>query len=112
RSKSGDMSFTEFSAVETPLNDLGPGRVAYNTAFGTRFARRSEKNSNLGWHTLSPDQFPRVPVEFFMDAWVGDVPISPVPEITAGPDSTDEIIYKLRGVLASLHSGGLTKAKE
>ncbi len=66
----------------------------------------------VGWKYVSPMELPREPKEVLVEDYLRKALIDLNPEIKEKPDRADEVIYKLRAILLSVHTDGLVRANE
>lgn len=110
--------FNEQNAVENFVRDrlCGP-----QPATGARFGESrtsygaetpSARPENLGWSFMPGSQLPRVTTDVLVELHLRDVLIRLNPEIAARPDRADEVLYRLRAILLSVHADGLVRANE
>lgn len=55
---------------------------------------------------------PHQPDNVMVEPWLREALIRPNPKIAAEPDSSDEVIYKLRAVLPSVNADGNQDARQ
>lgn len=101
------MSFNELNSVEnyiikqlTGVN-LNTNEVSEDTALYDGF-----------WKYKSPQGLQRSVNEVLIEADLKAALVHLNPEITLNPDLADEVIYKLRAILISVHQVGLVRANE
>lgn len=101
------MSFNELNSVEnyiikqlTGVN-LNTNEVSEDTALYGGF-----------WQYKSPQELNRSVNEVLLESDLKAALIRLNPEITQNPDLTDEVIYKIRAILISVHQVGLVRANE
>ena len=108
-------TFSEGNTVEAYLRDLLAGPVksvpsqsdqaSSCTAFGAG-------PKGTGWRYVAPADVPRQIQEVLVEFWVREAILRLNPEIAAEPDRADEVLYKLRAIVLSVRSDGLTRANE
>ncbi|MFC4633345.1 type I restriction endonuclease subunit R [Dokdonia ponticola] len=101
------MGFNELNSVEnyiikqlTGVN-LNTNEVSEDATLYGRF-----------WQYKSPQELQRSVNEVLIESDLKAALIRLNPEITANPDLADEVIYKLRAILISVHQVGLVRANE
>jgi type I restriction enzyme R subunit len=65
-----------------------------------------------GWNYIPPQSIPRKTTDIIIDSYLKEALIKLNPSIKEKPDRADEVIYKLRAILLSVHSDGLVRANE
>jgi type I restriction enzyme R subunit len=111
------MTFTESSTVEQMILDAVTRKRASD--------RLTVRENPPGWGgslggDLRPARWEYVPAaglprqwgDVMVEAWLRDALIRLNPEIAAGPDRADEVIYNLRAILLSVQADGLVRANE
>lgn len=101
------MSFNELNSVENYIIKQLTG-VNLNTSVV------AEDNLVYGgfWKYKSPQELQRSVNEVLIETELKDALIRLNPEINANPDLADEVIYRLRAILISVHQVGLVRANE
>ena len=101
------MSFTELNSVEnyiikqlTGVN-LNTNRISEDTTLYNGF-----------WHYKSAQELQRSVNEVLLEANLKEALVRLNPEIKQNPELADEVIYKLRAILISVHQVGLVRANE
>ncbi|TCK67243.1 type I restriction enzyme R subunit [Winogradskyella wandonensis] len=101
------MSFNELNSVEnyiikqlTGVN-LNTNEVSEDTSLYHGF-----------WQYKAPQELQRSVNEVLIESDLKAALIKLNPEITSNPDLADEVIYKLRAILISVHQVGLVRANE
>ncbi len=89
-----------------PARQLGEPRVAY----GRESVALS--STGLGWQYIPSDQLPRAESDVLVEPHLREALIRLNPEIAEKPDRADEVLYRLRAILLSVHSDGLVRANE
>lgn len=101
------MSFNELNSVENYIIKQLTG-VNLNTNV---VSEDTEKYKNL-WQYKSPQDIQRSVNEVLIEPELKEALIRLNPEINKNPDLTDEVIYRLRAILISVHQVGLVRANE
>lgn len=104
--------FNESNTVEAYVRDLLCGGVTHHTAVGPGLARRGGNLSDLGWHYLAPSDVPRQLDQILVEPHARDALVRLNPEIESAPERADDVLYRLRAILAGVRSDGLVKANE
>ncbi|MBD3862316.1 type I restriction endonuclease subunit R [Olleya marilimosa] len=101
------MSFNELNSVENYI-------IKQLTGVNLNINEVSDDTSLYGgfWHYKSPQELQRSVNEVLLEADLKVALIKLNPEITQNPDLADEVIYKLRAILISVHQVGLVRANE
>lgn len=101
------MGFNELNSVENYIIKQLTG-VNLNTSVV------AEDNVVYGgfWKYKSPQELQRSVNEVLIETELKDALIRLNPEINANPDLADEVIYRLRAILISVHQVGLVRANE
>tara|TARA_R110002033_G_C3896879_1_gene239618 strand:- start:5970 stop:8936 length:2967 start_codon:yes stop_codon:yes gene_type:complete len=101
------MSFNELNSVEnyiikqlTGVN-LNTNRISEDTTLYNGF-----------WHYKSAQELQRSVNEVLLEANLKEALVRLNPEIKQNPELADEVIYKLRAILISVHQVGLVRANE
>ncbi len=101
------MSFNELNSVEhyiihqlSGVNLNASGVAEDKTSYGAQ------------WHYVSPQQLNRTVNEVLVETELKAALIRLNPEIALKPELAEEVIYKLRAILLSVHQIGLVKANE
>lgn len=101
------MSFNELNSVEhyiihqlSGVNLNASGVAEGKTSYGAQ------------WQYVSPQQLNRTVNEVLMETELKAALIRLNPEIALKPELAEEVIYKLRAILLSVHQIGLVKANE
>lgn len=101
------MSFNELNSVENYI-------IKQLTGVNLNTSQAAEDNTLYGgfWQYKSPKELDRSVNEVLIEQDLKTALIKLNPEITANPDLADEVIYKLRAILISVHQVGLVRANE
>ena len=101
------MSFNELNSVENYI-------IKQLTGVNLNTNEVSEDASlyNSLWKYKSPQELNRSVNEVLLESGLKAALIKLNPEITQNPDLADEVIYKLRAILISVHQVGLVRANE
>lgn len=101
------MSFNELNSVENYI-------IKQLTGVNLNTNEVSEDSSLYGgfWQYKSPQELQRSVNEVIIEQDLKASLVRLNPEITANPDLADEVIYKLRAILISVHQVGLVRANE
>ena len=107
--------FNEANTVEDFIRDLLTGPPA--RALGeprAEYGRESValSSTGLGWQYIPGDQLPRAESDVLVEPHLREALIRLNPEIAEKPDRADEVLYRLRAILLSVHSDGLVRANE
>ncbi|GGG15533.1 DEAD/DEAH box helicase [Dokdonia pacifica] len=102
------MSFNELNSVENYIIKQLTG-INLNTQ---EIAEDNDPYTTSSWHYKSPQELQRSVNEVLIESDLKVALIRLNPEITANPDLADEVIYKLRAILISVHQVGLVRANE
>ena len=108
--------FNELNSVENFIRDIlcspaaAQGQVA--EARSTYIPGKAQTWKGLGWEYLPALSLPRQAGEVLVEAHLRDALVKLNPEIAAQPDRADEVLYRLRAILLSVHSDGLVRANE
>jgi type I restriction enzyme R subunit len=73
---------------------------------------RLSKLTGIHWSFCVGDSLPRQAQDIFVDTWLKDALCVLNPAIAVQPDYADDVIHKLRGVMAEARHTGLVKANE
>ena len=106
------MTFTESNTVEALVRDVLCGGVTHHTAAGPGLARRGGALSGAGWHYLALRDLPRQAHEVLVESHVREALVRLNPEIAARPDRADDVLHRLRAIVAGARADGLVKANE
>lgn len=101
------MSFNELNSVENYIIKQLTG-VNLNT---NEVSEDATLYSDL-WQYKSPQELNRSVNEVLLESELKEALIRLNPEITSNPELADEVIYKLRAILISVHQVGLVRANE
>ncbi|WP_289044074.1 HsdR family type I site-specific deoxyribonuclease [uncultured Olleya sp.] len=101
------MSFNELNSVENYIIKQLTG-VNLNT---NQVSEDASLYSGL-WQYKSPQELNRSVNEVLLESELKSALIKLNPEITFNPELADEVIYKLRAILISVHQVGLVRANE
>ena len=102
--------FTEANSVEELVLDiLDPGKS--RTQDG-RVAEGPEVYHTGNWQYVHAHQLDRSYGDVLVESEVREALIRLNPEIAQQPDRADEVLYRLRAILLSVHSDGLVRANE
>ena len=109
--------FNEQNAVENFIRDLLTGAYSGKTdALEPRAeydgVPLTKTTAGLGWTFVLGKDLPRTQADVLLMPLLRDALIKLNPCIAARPDFADEVLYKLRAILLSVHSDGLVKANE
>lgn len=101
------MGFNELNSVENYI-------IKQLTGVNLNTNEVSEDTSlyNGLWQYKSPQELNRSVNEVLIESGLKEALIRLNPEITNNPDLADEVIYKLRAILISVHQVGLVRANE
>ena len=101
------MSFNELNSVENYI-------IKELTGVNLNTNEVSEEATFYGcfWKYKSPQDLNRSVNEVLLESELKQSLIRLNPEITRNPDLADEVIYKLRAILISVHQVGLVRANE
>jgi type I restriction enzyme R subunit len=101
------MSFNELNSVENYI-------IKQLTGINLNTHEVSEDTSMYGgfWQYKSQQELNRSVNEVLLESELKQSLIQLNPEITLNPDLADEVIYKLRSILISVHQVGLVRANE
>lgn len=101
------MGFNELNSVENYI-------IKQLTGVNLNTNEVSEDTSLYGgfWQYKSPQELQRSVNEVLIESDLKTALIRLNPEITQNPDLADEVIYKLRAILISVHQVGLVRANE
>ncbi|MCG1035510.1 type I restriction endonuclease subunit R [Polaribacter sargassicola] len=101
------MSFNELNSVENYI-------IKQLTGVNLNRNEASEDTTLYGgfWQYKSPQELNRSVNEVLLETELKQSLIRLNPEITKNPDLADEVIYKLRVILISVHQVGLVRANE
>lgn len=107
-------SFNESNTVEAYVRDLlaGPVKATLPNAVQEPPPNYGPSPTGIGWRYAAPSEVPRQIQEVLVEPWLRDALIRLNPEIAAQPDRVDEVLYKLRAIVLSVHSDGLIRANE
>ena len=105
------MTFNEASTIEALLARAlaGPDTV---TACGPGLARKKKAVVGVGWHRIDAANLPRQQHEPWVESFVIEALCRLNPEIAAGPDRAEEVLYKLRAIVQSVRADGPIKSNE
>jgi len=108
------MAFNESNTVEAYLYDLlsGPAKSAPANVVQEPEAAYGRSHKGIGWRRVASAEIPRQHQDVLVESWVREALIRLNPEIAAQPDRADEVLYKLRAIVLSVHSDGLIRANE
>ncbi len=98
------MGFNELNSVENYI-------IKQLTGVNLNTNQVGEDGSGF-WQYKSPQDLQRSVNEVLLERELKEALISLNPEITANPELADEVIYKLRAILISVHQVGLVRANE
>lgn len=101
------MSFNELNSVENYIINHLTG-VNLNTGS----VREDPEQYNSFWKYKSAQELNRSVNEVLLESELKEALIRLNPEIALNPDLADEVIYKLRAILISVHQVGLVRANE
>lgn len=101
------MSFNELNSVENYIIKQLTG-----VNLNTNEVSESKLNYGVEWQYKSPQELQRSVNEVLIEQELKTALIRLNPEITKNPDLADEVIYKLRAILLSVHQVGLVRANE
>lgn len=102
------MSFNELNSVENYIIKQLTG-INLNTQ---EIAEDNDPYTTSSWHYKSPQELQRSVNEVLIESDLKAALIRLNPEITTNPNLADEVIYKLRAILISVHQVGLVRANE
>jgi type I restriction enzyme, R subunit len=107
-------SFNEANSVENFIRDLLAGKPVQVRDNRAAYGRDSAALSaiGLGWQYIPSDKLPRQASEVLVEVQLRDALVRLNPEIAEQPERADEVIYKLRAILLSVHGDGLVRANE
>jgi type I restriction enzyme R subunit len=102
--------FNEANSIEDLLLDLlDPDRPGTTTA---RVGESRERFHTGNWNYVPPEGLDRSEGDVLIESEVRDALVRLNPEIAERPDRADEVLYRLRAVLLSVHTDGLVRANE
>lgn len=101
------MGFNELNSVENYIIKQLTG-VNLNTS---EVSEHATLYSGF-WQYKSPQDLQRSVNEVLLERELKEALVSLNPEVTSNPDLADEVIYKLRAILISVHQVGLVRANE
>ena len=101
--------FNEANSVENLIRDLLCSKYS---ASQTKNVREQASSYVPEWQYIPGPQLKRAETDVLVEPDVRDALIRLNPEINSQPALADEVIYKLRAILLSVHSDGLVKANE
>src|SRR4051812_10089725 len=71
-----------------------------------------DRMTNLGWTYVHGPTLPRSTTHVLLESELGRALVQLNPAIARHPDRADEVIYKLRAIIAGVAGGGLVGANE
>ncbi len=95
----------------TPPPVFGPGSGAVSQA-AAPYLPLGRNSKGAGWHYVPALDLPRQVNQALLEPWLVQALIRLNPEIAARPARADEVLYKLRAILAAVRSDGLIRANE
>ena len=102
--------FDEANSVEDLVLDLlDPARPK---TMARRLGERREAYHAGDWNYVPAEELDRSESDVLIESEVRDALLRLNPEIAERPDRADEVLYRLRAVLLSVHSDGLVRANE
>lgn len=101
------MSFNELNSVENYIIKQLTG-----ANLNTNEVSEDVISYDNSWQYKSPQELNRSVNEVLLELELKQALIRLNPEITKNPDLADEVIYKLRAILISVHQVGLVRANE
>lgn len=106
--------FNESNTVEAYVRDLlaGPIKVTRANVSQESLPSYGPSPKGIGWRFAAPAEVPRQIQDVLVEPWLRDALIRLNPEIANQPDRADEVLYKLRAIVLSVRSDGLTRANE
>ena len=108
--------FNELNSVENFVRDIlcGPMPTQQQVAEprSEYLVGKAQSWKGLGWEYLHSLSLPREFSDVLVEAHLRDALIKLNPEITDQPDRANEVLYKLRAILLSVHSDGLVRSNE
>lgn len=114
--------FNEANSVEEYVRDLLAGRQTSMSALQSTtihdakapYGRDSAAlvATGLGWRFVPGNVLPRQQTDVLVEGWLREALIRLNPEIAEQPDRADEVLYKLRAIVLSVHGNGLVSANE
>ena len=102
------MTFNEQNTIELYVISKLTGQKSG----GVGDSARPEYGQTVQWKYMSADDLGRDEGEVIIEQMLKDALIRINPEIRALPERADEVIYKLRAILLSVHDVGLVRANE
>ena len=101
------MGFNELNSVENYI-------IKQLTGVNLNTNEVSEETTLYGgfWQYKSPQELNRSVNEVLLESELKQSLVRLNPEVTQNPDLADEVIYKLRAILLSVHQVGLVRANE
>jgi len=102
------MTFNEQNTIEQYVISKLTGQKSG----GVGDSARPEYGQTVQWKYVSADALGRDEGEVVIEKMLKDALIRINPEIRALPERADEVIYKLRAILLSVHDVGLVRANE
>lgn len=106
------MSFNESNTVEQLILDAVAHIGLGGNVVSEPLAGYGLKLTPSRWTFAQPTEVPRQPHEVLVEPWLREALLKLNPEIAAQPDRADELFYKLRAILQSVHDDGLVRANE
>lgn len=106
------MSFNESNTVEQLILDAATriglvGGVVAEPQAGYGLELRPSR-----WNFTKPTDVPRQAADVLVEPWLREALLKLNPEIASQPDRADEVFYKLRAILQSVHDDGLVRSNE
>lgn len=95
----------------TPPPVFGPGSGAVSQA-AAPYLPLGRNSKGAGWYYIPALDLPRQVNQALLEPWLVQALIRLNPEIAARPERADEVLYKLRAILAAVRSDGLIRANE
>ncbi|MBU1062187.1 MAG: type I restriction endonuclease subunit R, partial [Candidatus Omnitrophica bacterium] len=102
------MTFNEQNTVEQYVIS----KLTGHSFEGVTDSAQPEYGKTAQWKYVSAEEIGRDEGEIIIEAMLKDALIRINPEIRSLPERADEVIYKLRAILLSVHDVGLVRANE
>lgn len=106
------MSFTESNTVEQLILDAAAGIGLGGGVVAEPLAGYGLQLQPAHWAYAAPTEVPRQPHEVLVEPWLREALLKLNPEIADRPERADEVFYRLRAILQSVHDDGLVRTNE
>jgi type I restriction enzyme R subunit len=100
------------TGVTPSLSGRGPGGGSEISESRAPYLPLGRGPKGAGWHYVPALELPRQVNQVLLEPWLVQALIRLNPEIAARPERADEVLYKLRAILAAVRSDGLIRANE